>query len=115
MKLSKLNINGFNDDGFHAHVAATLPPLVLWLPASMKMLDPAFYIGSKSSKYVRLKVPDMDIKLNLPFDLDMGIEISFVDTDGLGEYIKEVANDPDKPELVISSDLRVKILVSVCI
>lgn len=114
LKLSKLNINGFNDDGFILQIAAILPPLVPWLPASMKLLDPVFYIGSDSGKYVQLKVPDMDIKLNEPYSLDMEVEIQFTDNHGLKEYIKHVMNDPEKPNLVVSSDLVVEILGSVC-
>lgn len=114
MKFSKLNINGFTDDGFNLEAAAILPPLVPWLPASMKLLNPVFYIGSESGKYVQLKVPDMDIKLNEPFSLDMEVRIQFVDNPGLRDYIKHAMNDIEKPNLIISSDLVVEILGTVC-
>ena len=95
-------------------VEATLPPMVPWLPSSMKLLDPVFYIGSESGKYVQLSVPDMDIKLNEPYHLDMGINFAFVDNPGLRDYIKHVMNDEKKPKLIISSDLQVEILGTVC-
>lgn len=114
LKFSKLNVYGFNDDGFNLEIAAVLPALVPWLPASMKLMDPVFYIGSRSGKYVQLNVPDMDIKLNQPYALDMGVKIAFVDNLGLRDYIKHVMNDEQKPNLIISSDLVVEILGTVC-
>ena len=114
LKFSKLNINGFNDDGFNLEAATVLPPLVPWLPASMKLLDPVFYIGSSSGRFVQLKVPNMDIRLNQPYSLDMLVSISFVDNPGLSDFIKHAINDDEKPNLVISSDLVVQILGTVC-
>jgi hypothetical protein len=114
MKFSKLNIYGFNDDGFNLEVATVLPPLVPWLPGSMKLLHPVFYIGSATGKYVQLKVPDMDIKLNQPYSLNMLVQIAFVDNPGLKDYIKDVVDDESKPNLVISSDLELEILRVFC-
>ena len=79
----------------------------------MKLLNPVFVIGSRSGKYVELKAPDMDIRLNQPFILDMGIDIVFIDNPGLRDYIKHFIND-DRPDLVLSSDLMIEILGSVC-
>lgn len=114
MKFSKLNIYGFNDNGFNLEVATVLPPLVPWLPGSMTLLDPVFYIGSASGKYVQLKVPNMDIILNQPYSLNMLVQIAFFDNPGLKDYIKQVMNDESKPNLVISSDLKVELLGIFC-
>jgi hypothetical protein len=59
------------------------------------------YLFFQINGLVQLKVPNMDIRLNQPYSLDILVSIGFVDNPGLKDFIKHAINDDEKPNLVI--------------
>ena len=63
---------------------------------------------------VSMTVPDMDITLNKPYFLDLGINVTFENTSGLNEYLGRFMSVNEKPDLIISSAIDVEILGTKC-
>jgi hypothetical protein len=118
MKFQKLNLNEFDQQGFHLDVQTTLPPLVSWLPVLFTIRNPTFYVGNDPvNQMVGIKTPDLIFKLSDPLPFDAGVNITFLATQELNKVLKELMTLPQeatKQNLLISANIDVELFGTVC-